>query len=123
MKTTSRDHRTDKDFGPLFSGELLRDEGIAQVSEHNGKWMELCVAEVERFTLQSDQGGEGNFTGEDIRFWCSRSVGCPQHSNAWGALVNTLVRRKIIKPTGEYRAMRDSSSHARRTPVYQKYGT
>ncbi len=113
-------HNKGFDDLPLFTGEVLRDEGISQVSEHNGKWMELCVAEVKRFTLQSDQGGEGNFTGEDIRFWCSRSIGCPAHSNAWGALINTLVRRKIIKPTGEYRAMKDENSHARKTPVYTK---
>ncbi len=120
MKTSLRDHRTDKDFGPLFSGELLRDEAIVKVSDNNEKWMELCLKEVERFTMQSDEGGEGNFTGEDIRFWCSRTVGCPRHPNAYGALINTLVRRKIIKPTGEWRKMRDDRSHARKTPVYTK---
>ncbi len=114
MKTSSREHYTDKDFGPLFSGELLRDEAIAKVSDNNEKWMELCVKAVE------SSKDDGYFTGEDIRHHCTWSVGFPAHSNAWGALVNTLVRRKIIKPTGEYRAMRDSSSHARRTPVYTK---
>ncbi len=61
-----------------------------------------------------------SFTGEDIRFYVSQEIGCPTHPNAYGALINTLVRRKIIKPTGEYRAMRDDSSHARKTPVYTK---
>ncbi len=118
MKTSLRDHRTDKDFGPLFSGELLRDEGIAEVSEHNGKWMELCVAEAERLSSSTLTGDK--FTGEDLRHHLGRRIGLPHHSNAWGALINTLVRRKIIKPTGEYRAMRDDSSHARKTPVYTK---
>ncbi len=38
-------------------------------------------------------------------------------------LMNELAAEresKIIKPTGEYRAMRDDSSHARKTPVYTK---
>ncbi len=119
MKTSLREHKTDKDFGPLFGGELLRDEGISKVSENNGKWMELCVREAQRyFPLESDF--RTTFTGEDIRFYLSQTVGCPAHSNAWGALVNTLVRRKIIRPTGEYRAMRDQNSHARKTPVYTK---
>ncbi len=115
MKTSLREHKTDKDFGPLFSGELLRDEGIAKVSEHNGKWMELCIKEAAIFAKCYD-----SFTGEDLRFGLSNGVGLPHHPNAWGALINTLVRRKIIRPTGEYRAMRDDSSHARKTPVYTK---
>ncbi len=105
---------------PLFTGEVLRDEAIAKVSGNNEKWMERCVEEAEHYSFYGDKD---SFTGEDLRFYLSREVGCPAHPNAWGALVNTLVRRKIIKPTGEYRAMRDSTSHARRTPVYQKYGT
>ncbi len=117
MKTSLREHKTDKDFGPLFSGELLRDEGITQVSEHNGKWMERCLYFAGFYVWG---GGSEPFTGEDLRFYLSRVVGCPAHPNAWGALINTLVRRKIIRPTGEYRAMRDDSSHARKTPVYTK---
>ncbi len=102
---------------PLFNGEVLRDEGIAKVSEHNESWMDLCIREVTSPGWIDDRI---NFTGEDIRFRLIGSIGYPDHSNAWGALINTLVKRKIIKPTGEYRAMRDDSSHARRTPVYTK---
>ncbi len=116
MKNLAREHYTDKDFGPLFSGELLRDEAIAKVSGNNESWLELCICSVENHDLWEG----GNFTGEEIRFLCYAQVGSPTHPNAWGALVNTLVRRKIIKPTGEYRAMRDDSSHARKTPVYTK---
>ncbi len=118
-KTSLRDHKTDKDFGPLFSGELLRDEGIAKVIGNNNRWFELCATEAGRY-LPPGSAFSATFTGEDIRFYLSQAVGCPQHPNAWGALINTLVRRKIIRPTGEYRAMKDSSSHARRTPVYTK---
>ncbi len=110
-----RTHQTDRDFGPLFSGELLRDEALEKVSENNGKWMELCI-EAAKVYIEYP----ATFTGEDIRHYCEAYVGCPHHPNAFGALINTLVRRKIIKPTGEYRAMNDDSSHARKTPVYTK---
>ncbi len=116
MKTSLREHKTDKDFGPLFSGELLRDEALEKVASHNESWMECCICSVENHDLWDG----GNFTGEEIRFLCYAQVGNPTHPNAWGALVNTLVRRKIIRPTGEYRAMKDDSSHARKTPVYVK---
>ncbi len=111
-------HNKGYDDLPLFTGEVLRDEAIAKVSEHNETWMELAIRSAQQFMLEKD-----DFTGEDIRFYCSWNIGCPKHPNAYGALINTLLKRKIIKPTGEYRAMRDSMSHARRTPVYQKYGT
>ncbi len=105
---------------PLFTGELLRDEGIAKVTDHNENWMELCLKEAQRYEADRFDWGSKEFTGEDLRFYLMSTVGCPAHSNAWGALINTLVRRKIIKPTGEWRKMRDDSSHARRTPVYTK---
>ncbi len=117
MKTSLREHHTDKDFGPLFTGELLRDEGIAKVTEHNGKWMERCIEESEHY---AHYGDKNDFTGEELRFYLSREVGCPQHSNAWGALINTLLKRKIIEPTGAYRKMKEDASHARKTPVYRK---
>ncbi len=121
MKTSLREHKTDKDFGPLFSGELLRDEGIAKVSFNNESWMDICLQEIDYFVSMHDgETRHRTFTGEDIRFYLVARAGHPHHSNAWGALINTLVRRKIIRPTGEYRAMKDSTSHARRTPVYTK---
>ncbi len=101
-------------FGPLFTGEVLRDEGIAKVTEHNESWMELCIERCSR--LRDDFRG----TGEDIRHYCESYVGCAKHPNAYGALINTLLKRKIIKPTGEWRKMKDSCSHARKTPVYTK---
>ncbi len=118
MKNQAIDHRTDADFGPLFSGELLRDEGIAKVSEHNGNWMELCISQAKMFaTLRF---GQNTFTGEDLRHHLETAVGCPAHMNGWGALINALLKKKIIRPTGEYRKMRDETSHARKTPVYVK---
>ncbi len=113
MKTRDQRQEQLQDFGPLFTGQVLRDEGIKTVTEHNESWMELCLKSIERVTWQS-------FTGEDVRFHCSKMVGLPHHSNAWGALINSLVKRGIIEKTGEYRPMRDDNSHARSTPVYRR---
>jgi hypothetical protein len=118
-------------FGPLFEktlendgelrarflGKTLRDQGIKQVSEHNENWMERAIKSACQY-LHYGWYGE-DFTGEDIRLACEMEVGSPKHSNAFGALINILIKRKIIVPTGEYRAMKDSSSHARKTPVYK----
>jgi hypothetical protein len=46
-------------------------------------------------------------------------VGHPASPNAWGALVNSAVRKAILKPTGHYRPMKDVRSHARKTAVYE----
>ncbi len=96
----------------------MRDEGIARVTEHNESWMELAIREAQSFASYSSY--LDTFTGEDIRHRVSYVIGLPGHNNAFGALINTLVRRKIIKPTGEWRKMRDDRSHARKTPVYTK---
>lgn len=107
-------------LGELFTrdwqkGVTLRGEGIETVASHNQRWIDLCRAEAERYAMF-----RATFTGEDLRFHCSREVGLPHHSNAWGALISYLVKRGVIEPTGEYRPMRDENSHARKTAVYRK---
>jgi hypothetical protein len=60
------------------------------------------------------------FTGEDIRLFCQGLVSQPTSPNVWGALTKELIRRKMIRPSGHYRQMRDPSSHARMTMVYTR---
>ena len=98
------------------TGLQLKEEGIRKVSENNENWLQDCV----KFIEASIFGSRSHFTGEDIRFDCENFIGFPRHHNAWGALINTLLKRKIIVPTGEYRPMKDRASHARRTPVYRR---
>lgn len=99
-----------------FKGKQLRDKGIERVSEHNNDWLARCIGEAIIFVASRE-----DFTGEDIRFRCEAYVGSPKHPNAWGALTKSLVSRKIIQPTGEYRTPRDKSSHARMIQVYRKH--
>lgn len=107
-------------LGELFDhlkGKQLRDKGIERVSEHNDDWMNRCIKAASIYV----RGNHYDFTGEDIRFVCREVCGEPKHPNAWGALTKSLVRRKIIQPTGEYRTPRDRSSHARMIQVYRKH--
>jgi hypothetical protein len=55
-----------------------------------------------------------------LRFHCQSVVGVPGHHNAWGGLINSLIREGSIRFTGKYRKMKDPTSHARKTPVYYK---
>lgn len=104
-------------FMPPPTGADLRNKGISQVSDNNDDWMEACFVESARaFGVRS---ANDTFTGEDIRFHCQETVGSPKHSNAWGALINHLIRNGIIVPTGNHRPMRDLFSHARSTPLYR----
>ena len=104
----------------MLTGKELKEKGLALVRENNENWMQRCLESIQNgvgkhWILKSD------FTGEDIRFFCLHHVEYPKHPNAWGALINTLIKRNIIVPTGEYRPMKDKNSHARSTPVYKAY--
>lgn len=101
-----------------LSGEKLRDQGIKQVTSNNENWMDKALDAASSFVLFS-RGHVSDLTGEDIRFNLRSVIGEPKHPNAWGALINTLVKRKIIAPTGEYRQPKDKSSHARAIQVYR----
>jgi len=100
----------------LFSGEQLRDAGIARVTSNNESWIVAATRAAEAFISRQNL----SFTGEDIRFYCEQAVGPPKHPNAWGALVNALLKRGAIQPTHQFRPMRDPNSHARITPVYNR---
>src|SRR4029077_17780526 len=100
------------------TGQQLKEIGIKEVSEHNDNWMERAILKI-----KYDLGNwkllsylDSDFTGEDIRHFITGTLGNPNHPNAFGALINTLIKRKIIVPTGEHRKMKDSRSHARSTP-------
>jgi hypothetical protein len=102
------------------TGQQLKEKGIREVSEHNENWMRDAVCWSDKYARQF-AGTDVKFAGEDLRFFVSRWAGEPRHPNAWGALINTLIKRNIIIPTGEHRQMKDSRSHSRSTPVYRAY--
>ena len=111
---TLRENKGDRE---LADGKDLKEKGLQLVRENNDNWMERAIKSVRQYLHYGWYGDD--FTGEDIRLACELEVGHPKHQNAYGALINTLIKRKIIVPTGEYRPMKDKTSHARSTPVYK----
>lgn len=88
---------------------------LAEVEENHKDWVAVAVSLAEG--LPAGELG----TGEDIRErLLNTGLRAPKHPNAWGALFNVLVKRRIIEHTGQYRPMRVKSSHGRKTGVYAK---
>ena len=103
------------DFGdlpPKMNAKELRDAGIEQVMEHHRPWIDRALAAVVRLNLPAE------FTGEDIHLLVSEIVGSTT-PNAWGALINTLLRQGFIEETGRLRQSRRRESHARKNMIYR----
>lgn len=99
----------------MKTGEEIRDEQLSLVlSNQPQEWKD----KVYNFASKL-RGWEG--TGEDFRVIATEVVGEPTSANAWGALINRLIREGIFKKTGELRKMKQRTSHARMTPVYRSY--
>jgi hypothetical protein len=98
----------------LFSAIEARDEALAQVSRNAGlDWMGGALLRIAAF-----RNWRG--TAEDVRVTLlANSYPSPHHHNAWGALIKTAIKRKLIIPTGDLTNMKTKKSHARRTPVYR----
>ena len=92
-----------------------RDRALKSVADNSEDWMEKALEALKYLSTRRE------WTGEDIRLLISKPgiVGAPHHHNAWGALINTAVRRKLIVATGRYESMKTTKSHARKTPVYR----
>jgi hypothetical protein len=92
-----------------------KKDGMEKVAASNLPWME-AVRNRLRIVLK---GREGELlTGEDIRATLTELGLEPNHPNAWGSLINTLIKKKVLIPTSQYRPMRDPRSHARSTRIY-----
>ena len=98
-----------------------RDAALQRVAENAVEWMPLALLELEQLARNSTGWAnlDRGFTGEFIRQALTPRIGHPHHNNAFGALIRTAITRKIIVPTGEYRAMQAVNSHSRKTPVYR----
>lgn len=99
-------------FGGDDDARVRRDEALTRVAR--GQFVETGL----RAIAALPNGWQG--TGETLRVYLLGRGVVPHHHNAWGALVMTAVRQKLLFPTGRYEAMRTAPSHARRTPVYMK---
>ncbi len=91
--------------------EDRRDEALDRVGKNAGRFVDAVRQVVPQLV-----GLE--VTGEDIRVECGKLGIRPHHHNAWGAVINSLVREEALIFTGREVHMKTSKSHARRTRVY-----
>lgn len=102
---------------PLFDAaeaRRRRDEGIATVIDHNRPWAARAMDAIIQL-----RGEFATFTGEQMRIHVGAMIGQPGHPGVWGAIFVAAIKRGLIVPTGEWRAMQTPESHARKTPVYR----
>lgn len=106
----------DGDDGPDYRQALnahdARDIALGVVAENSGAWFPRACEAVAKLS-----NWEG--TGEDLRLLIAPVIGEPHKPNAWGALINTAIKRKYLFRTGERRHMVTVRSHARMTDVYR----
>lgn len=111
-------------------GRRRRDAGKEQVTRHaDPAWrarVEQLAEQFRAFKLEHGIMVGYTFAGEDIRRFCQSagaagSVGEPHHSNAWSAVIGSILRRwkaaGLIEPDGATIA-RDPKAHARLTRRY-----
>lgn len=93
------------------SGESLKDEGMAKVTEHNEAWMHAVMGIIKQLAKDSV-----SFTSEDVRFRCGGLE--PKSPNAWGAAFSTAARQGLIERCG-YQKNTLPSAHARVVAVWR----
>lgn len=101
------------DHFDLVASKAARDDALAKVSDHAGEWMDTAYAALLTIRIGTE------LTGEDVRRRLSE-MGCPlpHHHNAWGALIRSAIRRRVLRDTGRLVHMRSVRSHGRRTALY-----
>lgn len=95
-----------------------RDEGTEQALANAGhEWHERAVGvALEVFS----KAGERGAIFEDVRERASEiGLGFPPSPNAWGAVCLSLSKRGLIVRTGEMRASKIVSNHARAAAVWR----
>lgn len=92
----------------------IRDRSLDQVLANAEPWADKACRAFASLSLPEE------FTAETIRFAVSEKVGPPHHSNAWGAFIMRLSRRKLIQKTGRWVNGTDPKSHAAALPVYRR---
>jgi hypothetical protein len=90
-----------------------RDEGIEQVSENAGNFMDEGLDAIRALAFLE-------ITGEFIRRHLEEKGIKPHHVNAWGALINVAVKRKYLIPTERFLKSTSPKNHAHHYRVYLK---
>lgn len=103
-----------------MDGQQRKDAGTAQVLDNTHEWWKRIVEEIAKDLLYR----YGQLTCSHLRENCEiQGVGGPPHPNAWGAMILSLSKRKIIKKSGHYVPSRHPKSHAAIEAVWTPYTT
>ena len=82
--------QTEMLFGSTL-GQILRDEGMAQVQDNAGEWRDLTRQRADEWIKSMPAGTI--FTGEDIRLDLQDAgLEEPHHPNAWSAVIGGRIR-------------------------------
>ena len=108
-------HALDQD-PPKPPGERARDLGLAQVVDNSGDFTERALAFLAGHTPA--HAGE-TLTGEGLRHLLEGAGITPHDPHGWGALVMLAIKRELLLDTERREPMRDTDSHARKTPIYR----
>jgi hypothetical protein len=101
---------------PLIAyAEAARNRALHQVEQNNEEWFRLALLQIANLRKRE---GQQEVTGEDIRRMLEPAIGKPSHPNAWGAVIATAMRRKLLFDTGRMGRMTSITSHARKTTIY-----
>ena len=96
----------------LLGAAAARDHALQLVLEKAGpRWREqarVCIRH---------HFGDCTGTAEEFRLSCLEAGLMPHHHNAWGGLINYMVRSNELQLRG-YGRMKTKRSHARATPLY-----
>lgn len=100
----------------LFA-EAERDEALERVLDNaGGDWQ----ASAYTMLLRGFQAHPDGAIAETARLWAiGQGLTPPHHHNAWGAIVNQLVRDNRIESAGRLEKSKTAKSHARRQPVWR----
>lgn len=100
----------------LFDGVQLKELGQQQVLTNAGEqWKDAaldCILNL------ANSGNE--FTSDDIRGIMDKT-NPPHNGKAYGAILSSASKKKIIKKTGRYVLTKIPTSHARMIAVWERY--
>lgn len=96
-----------------------RDKALAKVAGRSSEWIERALSLIPNIRRDGLPHARRLVSGEDVRVWLEQRMDPPHHHNAYGALIRTAIKRKILLPTDQFVQMRTKKSHARMTRLYE----
>ena len=98
----------------FIEASKARDAGLTLAAENAGDFITRAVAVIASMT--------GEVQGENIRAECIARGVEPQSHKAWGALVQSAIKRGLLKPTGRYEKTKSVKTHCHPTQIYEVSG-